>query len=200
MIRNDSEYKRVLQQIEEARAHYHAQKASFQEQGVPADSAELVLQATDTFILGLQEDAQNYDRAKRGELAPLHDLRHIGHWLISARIAKRLSQKELADRLSVSEAQVSRDERNEYSRISVERAQTILDSMGVEFQITEQSQRRAKVESEPYIIPLTEPVPIDFAANFRAGKNLSSEKVTQINHVLSVVFQSLIEDVPNSKE
>ncbi|CAM3444950.1 helix-turn-helix transcriptional regulator [Deinococcus saxicola] len=200
MIRNDSEYKRVLQQIEEAKAHLHAQKAAFQEQGIPADSAELALQATETFILGLQEDAQNYDRAKRGELAPLHDLRHIGHWLISARIAKGFSQKELADRLSVSEAQVSRDERNEYSRISVERAQTILDTMGVKFQITEQFQHRAKVESEPYIIPLTEPAPTEFAANFRAGKKLSPEKVTQIENVLSAVFQSMVEDVPNSKE
>ena len=200
MIRNDSEYRRVLQQIEEGRAHYHAQKAAFQEQGVPADSAELVLQATDTFILGLQQDAQIYERAKRGELTPLHDLSHIGRWLISARIAKGLSQKELADRLNVSEAQISRDERNEYSRISVERAQMILDTMGVKFQIIEQSQQRAKVESEPYIISLTEPAVMDFAANFRAGKNLSPEKVNQINHVLSAVFQSLVEDVPNSKE
>ncbi len=45
-------------------------------------------------------------------------------------IANGLSQKELADRLGVSEAQVSRDERNEYHSVTMERAQRILDAMG----------------------------------------------------------------------
>lgn len=42
-----------------------------------------------------------------------------------------MSQKELADRLGVSEAQVSRDERNEYHGITVERVRRILDALGV---------------------------------------------------------------------
>ncbi len=46
------------------------------------------------------------------------------------RIANGLSQKELAERLGVSEAQVSRDERNEYHGITVDRAQRVLDAMG----------------------------------------------------------------------
>ncbi len=50
--------------------------------------------------------------------------------LIAARIANGLSQRELAERLGVSEAQVSRDERNEYHGITVERAQRILDTLG----------------------------------------------------------------------
>jgi transcriptional regulator with XRE-family HTH domain len=51
---------------------------------------------------------------------------------IATRIAGHLTQKELAERLGVSEAQVSRDERNEYHGISVQRAEKILRAMGAE--------------------------------------------------------------------
>ncbi|HKC76557.1 MAG TPA: helix-turn-helix transcriptional regulator [Chloroflexota bacterium] len=59
----------------------------------------------------------------------LQGLTSIGQLLIAARIANGLSQRELADRLGVSETQVSRDERNEYHGITVERAQRILDCL-----------------------------------------------------------------------
>ena len=39
------------------------------------------------------------------------------------------SQRESAKKLGVSEAQVSRDERNEYHGITVDRAQRVLDAM-----------------------------------------------------------------------
>ena len=41
-----------------------------------------------------------------------------------------MSQRELAERLGVSEAQISRDERNKYHGITVDRAQRVLDAMG----------------------------------------------------------------------
>src|SRR2546421_13058436 len=48
-------------------------------------------------------------------LCPIHSPKDysIGQLLIAARIANGMSQRELADRLGVSETQVSRDERNE---------------------------------------------------------------------------------------
>jgi transcriptional regulator with XRE-family HTH domain len=53
----------------------------------------------------------------------------IGRLLIATRIAQGLTQRELAERLGVSESLVSRDERNEYHGITVERAQRILDAL-----------------------------------------------------------------------
>ena len=49
------------------------------------------------------------------------------------RIALGLTQQELAERLKVSAAQVSCDERNDYHGITVERAQRILEALGVRF-------------------------------------------------------------------
>jgi len=42
---------------------------------------------------------------------------------------------DLADALGVSVQQVSRDENNEYQGISTERAQRILDALGVRFRL-----------------------------------------------------------------
>ena len=42
-----------------------------------------------------------------------------------------MTQRELARRLGVDEAMVSRDERNEYHGITVDRAKRMLDALGV---------------------------------------------------------------------
>ena len=55
----------------------------------------------------------------------------IGRLLIAVRIAQGMTQRELAERLAVHESQVSRDERNEYHGITVERASRILEALGV---------------------------------------------------------------------
>jgi DNA-binding XRE family transcriptional regulator len=59
---------------------------------------------------------------KRGEFEERENLRGLGHLLITSRIAQGISQRELARRLGVHETQVSRDERNEYFGITLERA------------------------------------------------------------------------------
>jgi len=77
---------------------------------------------------------------RRNWRAPI-DLRGLGHLLISIRIAQGISQRELAKRLGVHESQVSRDERNEYFGITLERAIKVLDALNVRL--------HTKVEIEP---------------------------------------------------
>jgi len=69
------------------------------------------------------------DEGQEGQPARV-DAGQPGRLLIAARIANGLTQQELAERVGVSAAQVSRDERNEYHGIMVERAQLILDCLG----------------------------------------------------------------------
>ncbi len=78
------------------------------------------------FYQQLDEERLWYERVLRREFGSVQDLTDIGKILIALRISNRLTQKDLADRLSVDESQVSRDERNEYHGITVERAQRIL--------------------------------------------------------------------------
>ena len=85
----------------------------------------------ESFHLQLKEEVEAYERLKRGEFEELDNLRGVGHLLISSRIAQGISQRELARRLGVHETQVSRDERNEYFGITLERAAKILDALNV---------------------------------------------------------------------
>ena len=90
----------------------------------------------ESFHLQLQEEVAGYERLKRGEFEELDNLRGLGHLLISLRIAQGLSQRELAKRLNVHESQVSRDERNEYFGVTLERAVKVLDALNVRLHAT----------------------------------------------------------------
>jgi transcriptional regulator with XRE-family HTH domain len=63
----------------------------------------------------------------------LADLHKIGRFLIALRIAFGLTQKELSILLDVTEAQISKDERNEYHGVSFDKAVKIMDIFGVKF-------------------------------------------------------------------
>jgi ribosome-binding protein aMBF1 (putative translation factor) len=94
-----------------------------------------IKRATDpmeSFHLQLVEEVQSYERLKRGEFDEIHNLRGVGRLLIGLRIAQGLSQRELAERLGVHESQVSRDERNEYHGVTLERAERILNALHAE--------------------------------------------------------------------
>jgi DNA-binding XRE family transcriptional regulator len=87
-----------------------------------------VIDPIESFHLQLKEEVVSYERLKRGEFDELENLRGLGQMLISLRIAQGISQRDLAKRLGVHESQVSRDERNEYFGITLERAIRILDT------------------------------------------------------------------------
>ncbi len=82
-----------------------------------------------SFQVQLAEEVDWYERVRRRDLPIISRLTQIGELLIALRIANGLTQQELAERLGVSESIVSRDERNEYHGVTVERAQRILDAL-----------------------------------------------------------------------
>lgn len=67
------------------------------------------------------------------------------------RLAAGLTQRELAAKLQVDESQVSRDERNEYHGVSVDRAVRILDALGVQL-VSEIRGPIAGSESDPDLV------------------------------------------------
>jgi DNA-binding XRE family transcriptional regulator len=82
-----------------------------------------------SFQAQLAEEVDWYERVRRRDFPALSRLTQIGRLLIALRIANGVTQRELAERLGVNESVVSRDERNEYHGITVERAQRILDAL-----------------------------------------------------------------------
>ena len=113
----------------------------YQRQRKDAISAEIKACLDLHFAGRGKEEVESYERLKRGEFEELENLRGLGHLLISLRIAQGISQRELARRLDVHESQVSRDERNEYFGITLERAIKILDALNVRL--------HTKVEIDP---------------------------------------------------
>ncbi len=130
MIRSEVEYEAARQRLDEDRDFAIRQKAALEAQGFTPVQVELGLEATLSYHAQLAEEVNWYEKVRRREIGPLRNLTQIGRLLIGLRIANGLSQRELADRLCVSEAQVSRDERNEYHGVTMERAQRVLDALG----------------------------------------------------------------------
>ncbi len=89
-----------------------------------------------SFHLQLQEEIEAYERLKRGDLGEIEKLHGLGRTLVALRIALGLTRRQLAERLGANESQVSRDERNEYHGVTVDRASRILDALRVNLKST----------------------------------------------------------------
>ena len=129
MIRSETEYQEAYAHLAEERNRLAEHRSRLREAGLGDREIKRVTDPMESFHLQLQEEVESYERWKRGEFEELENLRGFGQLLISLRIAQGISQRELAKRLGVHESQVSRDERNEYYGITLERAIKILDAL-----------------------------------------------------------------------
>lgn len=141
MIRNEAEYQHASARLLEERTRLSEHRTRLVEAGLNEEEVKRVIDPIESFHLQLKEEVESYERLRRGEFEELVNLRGLGHLLISLRIAKGISQRDLAKRLEVHESQISRDERNEYFGITLERAIKILDALNVKL--------HTKVEIEP---------------------------------------------------
>lgn len=131
MIRNESEYQEAVGRLQAERTRLAEHQARLEATGLGADEVKRVLDPLRSFHLQLEEEVEAYERLRRGDLGDLDNLHGLGRSLVALRIARGWTQRQLAERLVVHESQVSRDERNEYQGITVDRASRILDALGV---------------------------------------------------------------------
>ncbi len=136
MIRNDAEYREAIERIRAEKARLQELRKKLKAQGLDQQQLKRVLDPMQSFHDQLREEAESYERLQRGEFEELRNFEGVGRLLIALRIAKGISQRELAERLGVHESQVSRDERNEYHGITLERANRILEALGAEVRST----------------------------------------------------------------
>ena len=132
MIYNEKEYAEAVGRITEEKRRLAQQKAELKSMGLGPDEIKRALDPMVSFHRQLEEEVHSYERLKRGEFDELNNLRGLGPLLVSLRIARGLTQRQLAEKLGVHESQVSRDERNEYRSVTVERAARILEALGAD--------------------------------------------------------------------
>jgi ribosome-binding protein aMBF1 (putative translation factor) len=131
MIRNEAEYQEASKRLSEEAVRFQEHRQRLKQTGLNDLEIKRAIDPLESFHLQLREEVEAYERLKRGEFEDLDNLTGLGHLLITSRIAQGLTQRELARRLGVHESQVSRDERNEYFAITLERAVKVLDALNV---------------------------------------------------------------------
>jgi len=142
MIRNETEYKKAVKRLKEEEKRISETRQRLAKKGLAKEEIKRAIDPIESFHLQFKEEVDSYEKLKRGEFEELINLRGLGHLLISLRIAQGLSQKDLSHKLAINESQVSRDEKNEYHGITLERANKILEALGVKLS--------SKVDLEPF--------------------------------------------------
>lgn len=132
MIRNESEYQEAVKRVEAEAARLKEHQEELVKMNLKKSEIKRAMDPLVSFHEQLKEEVESYERLKRGEFEEVRNFRGVGQLLVAVRIWRGISQRELAERLNVHESQVSRDERNEYHNVTVERAGRIFEALNVE--------------------------------------------------------------------
>ena len=130
MIRSESEYRNAVERLREEESRMTDRKQELAELDLSHEEIKRAMDPLRSFHEQLREEVASYENLKRGKFEELRNFEGLGRMLVALRIARGVSQRELAERLGVHESQISRDERNEYHGITVQRAGKILDALG----------------------------------------------------------------------
>ncbi len=128
MIRTEKDYTAAIREHTDMKDWLARLHLLLQEQGYTEDVIADLMDSELAFAQQIGSDIELYEQALKRQFGKT-DWEHIGLLLSNPRIANRVKQRDLADRLGVDESVVSRDERNEYRGITVERVQRILQAL-----------------------------------------------------------------------
>lgn len=135
MIKNERQYRitknqaeRFSQTLASLRQRYGVTK------GVPPLIAKAREDAVRSQLADLEEQLREYESLKAGnfEIEDLNVVAELPATLIKARISQGLSQRDLAERLSLKEQQIQRYEATDYASASLTRIKQVVSALGVE--------------------------------------------------------------------
>lgn len=135
MIKTEQEYKKCKKEIEQHEKILMEQRKALEKMGLTAEQIELGLAPARHFQQKMLSEVKEYERYKSGEFDMTCPFEKIGKQLIAFRIFRGFSQAELAKKLGVTQPQISRDERNEYSGASMEKIRQVLDALDIQLQM-----------------------------------------------------------------
>ncbi len=138
IIQNDRQYRITKSWISKFEKRLTANDKRAPPPNVNPRMEQIMHDAITSEIETLRDQVDHYEKLRDGritgrEITSLHELPVA---LIEARIAARLTQRQLAKRIGVAEQQVQRWEANEYSGVGVVRLQEIADALNVQIHET----------------------------------------------------------------
>lgn len=127
MITNQRQYLNTQAQAERFRQALAAPDA----EGLHPKAAKAMRDGLRSQLEDLEVELAEYDALRDGRVVTLEaeSIVGIGEVLIKARIVRNLTQKELAERLSLAEQQIQRYESTQYRGVAVERLQQVADAL-----------------------------------------------------------------------
>ena len=132
MIQNQHQYKVTnskLKELEQSLAHLTDNPEELSDRLLKAQQAGLQV-----WIDRLKADVVEYERLQQGEsILKINSLTELPIALIKARIAKGMTQKELAEKIGIQEQQIQRYEANHYDSASFERLREVFEALGISF-------------------------------------------------------------------
>jgi len=131
MLRTEKELEGAKKQLSKLNELYETQMTELQGKGLSKKQAEDSLSSSFTYAKQCQEEIDLYERLKKGELPPEDHFASLGRYFVAARIARKMTQRQLAERLNVKESAVSRDERNEYHGMSTDKMYKVAAVLGL---------------------------------------------------------------------
>src|SRR5215831_16223409 len=133
MIKSDAQRERTVTQIEGFRRAL-AKVAKDK----PGKRSDAIRGSYEGMVRQLEDELREYDQLKAGnlKLPKVNRLDEIAPFLVKFRIAKGISQTELANRLGVSKQVISRYEESDYQTVGIGRLQEILDAIGIKTAVT----------------------------------------------------------------
>jgi ribosome-binding protein aMBF1 (putative translation factor) len=136
MMKTDKEYELAKKQLSKLTELYETQLKDLKNKGMSEKDAKSSLSSSWTYAMQCKEEVELYEKLKRGELPPMEHFSSKGKYFVAARIAKGMTQRELAEKLGVKESAVSRDERNEYHGMSVQKMEKLLYALDLKMLIS----------------------------------------------------------------
>ena len=133
MITNERQYRITNAELKRFQENLAAHDAREVGPGVDPRVHQAMRDAIASEADELRAQLNHYEQLRNGEITgrEISSLRELPSALIEARIAARLTQRELAARIGVAEQQIQRWEASQYSGVSLERLQSIADALGV---------------------------------------------------------------------
>ncbi|TCS96820.1 helix-turn-helix protein [Hazenella coriacea] len=146
MIITEQEYKNSKKLVTQYEENEKNQIHALKEKGLTEEQINFVLSPSRHHHEQVKWEIEEYERYQKGDFSNISHAAGIGRLLVALRIYKRCTQSELAKRLGVSQAQVSKDERNEYHNVSHNKMLQVLQALEMDFQIIPQDLAAGKVD------------------------------------------------------